>query len=773
MSSGHIKKIEAIKNIRNFIDFSCADELSKKSIVYAPNGSGKTNLSRFLEYVSDKDLDLFTLKSLEANTGSIEFKIIFNDQTSVDQNNYISIDLEQILVYNSDYIEKSVRSNDFSDKNIDGQIEIEIDSDQIKILDLEKQLVEKNNEFNTEKISLESLLATKAAEIKEWDSRGRLVVAELVYDNLSNAKYISYLSNKNDKEVEGAIQEGWVNAKENFDQIKDLDPDHDKITYNFDKLRIDRLDFFWIENNFIKKVEFIDPPTGEVKEHIEKLTNEWIRTGLKTHEDDNVHCPFCLQDLADKGNDVILKYKAHIESEKAKFEEKIDLEIGNIISFISDLEKLNNTAKALFEIRTKNLHLTQSWAYINPGGIISKLNSIKSKLTDKRKNPQLEIFFTDKEDEEETKEKKVEKTASYFFVLKNEIEKNNSDIILNNNGVDQINRQLTSIGNRQTELRKLLGQKYLVEFYETNITSIEKRDRIFSQIELIKQEVTEAKKALPSKEVAIKIVDLFNIYIKQIGVEKYEASIQSNKIVLTLNNTYDISCDVKNILSEGEKNIIAFSYFLASSIRRLTSSEKYSNGIFVIDDPICSVGYKYFYGVCDVLKNFYKTAQNKIWTKNDSTSCPQLIILTHNVQFYNMLASNIFKEKATYFGLERENGKHLLKKLNSNKLSEYKTSLRRVKRYGDNIDIEENVGNDIRRVLETICNFHGYNELNQDNIKSILTSMSGPLLSFAHDSSHEDVNNYEDPFDPTQYKEMSTELIRLIQIYSPEILKDL
>ena len=109
---------------------------------------------------------------------------------------------------------------------------------------------------------------------------------------------------------------------------------------------------------------------------------------------------------------------------------------------------------------------------------------------------------------------------------------------------------------------------------------------------------------MPSKEVAIKIVDLFNIYIKQIGIEKYKASIQSDKIVLKLNNTYDISSDVKNLLSEGEKNVIAFSYFLASSIRRLTSSEKYSNGIFVIDDPICSVGYKYFYGVCDVLKNF-------------------------------------------------------------------------------------------------------------------------------------------------------------------------
>jgi hypothetical protein len=757
MGANPIKKIETLKNVRSFLDFTCADELDKKNVIYAPNGTGKTNLSRFIDHVSNKNLDLQTLKSLEAGTQPIEFKVIFSDTTFVDQSNYPSLNLERILVFNSDYIENNVRSSNFSNKQIDGRLEIELGPEQTKLLDLENQLVIKTTEFATEKTKLESLLIAKIAEIKEWDSRGKLITAELVYTNLTSQKYFDYLSNKYDKKVGEITQEGWLDSKENFDQIKDLDPETDKLYFNFNEIKIDRVDLSWIEENLIKKAEFTELPTGEVKNHIEKLTNDWIKSGLKTHEADGDHCPFCLQDLTDKGKSVIRKYKAHVESEKAKFEEKIDLEIRNIGSFITDLERNDNTLKAAFDIRTKNLNLSQVWKNLDPTSAATKLKNIKLKLSEKRKSPDAQSTFA----------------KNYFLDLIKEVTVINANTVANKSGVERINRRLTSISNRQTELRKLLGQKYLVEFYEGNNSTIEKRDEIINFIKTIQTEIDETKKIMPSTEVAAKIVELFNIFINQIGIKKYQAEISSDKIILKLDNTHDISGEAKNLLSEGEKNAIALSYFLASSVRRLTSSEKYSNGIFVIDDPICSMGYKYFYGVCDVLKSFYKTVQTNALSGNKSSPCPQLIILTHNVQFYNILVSNIFKENAFYFELEHEDGKHLLKKVKNHKLSEYKTALRRVKRYAEGINTDENVGNDIRRVLETISNFHGYQKLNPENITSILTNMSGALLSFAHDSSHEDTNNYEDPFDTKQYKEMANELVRLIGSYSPEVLKTL
>lgn len=757
MSSNPIKKIENIKNVRSFLDFSSTDDFGKKNIIYAPNGTGKTNLSRFIEHISDKKLDLQTLKSLESGINPIEFKITFEDTSIADQNNYESSSLERILVYNSDYIESCVRSGDFSNKQIDGQLEVELGPEQVKLASLETQLITKTTELDTEKTNLETQLAAKISEIKEWDSRGRLITAELVYANLTTQKYSDFLSNKDDKKVGESVQEGWINAKENFDQIKDLDPETDKLSFDLSEVKIDRLDLAWIEENLTKKAEFMEPPTGEVKDHIEKLTNDWIRFGLETHKTDNDHCPFCLQDLNTKGKDVIEKYKAHIQSEKAKFEEKIDLEIRNITSFVTDLEKINNATKAVFDIRIRNLNLSQVWMSLDPASTVIKLNDLKLKLSNKRKVPDAISVFAD----------------NYFADLKTDISTINASIVSNKSGVDNINKQLTSISNRQTDLRKLLGKKYLVEFYEGNKSTIEKRDEILKKIKDIGTEIEETKKTIPTKEVSTKIVELFNIFIKQIGITKYKAEIPVDKILLTLDDTHDISSEAKNLLSEGEKNAIALSYFLASSIRRLTSSEKYSSGIFVIDDPICSMSYKYFYGVCDVLKSFHKTTQINALSGNESSQCPQLIILTHNVQFYNMVVTNIFKKNAFYFELERREGKHLLKKVTEHKLSEYKTALRRVKRYAEDVNTEENVGNDIRRVLETICNFHGYKELNQDNITTILTGMTGSLLSFAHDSSHEDANNYEDPFDTTQYKEMATELIRLVDIYSPEVLKDL
>ncbi len=762
MNSNPIKKIESIKNVRSFLNFTSADDLGKKNVIYAPNGIGKTNLSRFIDHVSDKKLDLQSLKSLEAGTDPIEFKVLFEDTTFVDQNNYASSSLERVLVYNSDYIENCVRSSDFSNKQIDGQLEVELGPEQVKLVELEAQLAAKTAELDIEKTNLDFQLTAKITEIKEWDSRGRLIPAELIYTNLTVPKYSDYLSNKDDKKVGESTQEGWLNAKENFDQIKDLDPETDKLSFSFSEMKIDKLDLFWIEENLTKKAEFAEPPTGEVKDYIEKLTNDWIKSGLKTHEADGDHCPFCLQDLTAKGKDVIQKYKAHIESEKAKFEEKIDLETRNITTFITDLERIDNATKAVFDIRTKNLNLSQVWNNLDPAPAVTKLKDIKLKLANKRKSPDVVSVFAD----------------NYFQDLKTDVSTINIGIISNKSGVDHINRQLTSISNRQTDLRKLLGQKYLVEFYEGNKSTIEKRDQILVDIKTLGTEIEETKKTIPTKEVAAKIVELFNIFINQIGITKYKAEIPSDKIILKLHDKHDISGEAKNLLSEGEKNAIALSYFLASSIRRLTGPEKYSNGIFVIDDPICSMSYKYFYGVCYVIKSFYKTVQKYGLSGKETSPCPQLIILTHNVQFYNMLVSNIFKSSArngdaVFFELEREGEKHSLKKVKDHKLSEYKTALRRVKRYSEDINTEENVGNDIRRILETICNFHGFNELNQDNIAGILTGMSGPLLSFAHDSSHEDTNNYEDPFDATQYKEMAAELVRLINEYSPKVLEEL
>ena len=61
----YLEKIIKIKNIRNFADFSEEknSNLKMNTVVYAGNGGGKTNLSKFLKYLSDPDLDIEELRS--------------------------------------------------------------------------------------------------------------------------------------------------------------------------------------------------------------------------------------------------------------------------------------------------------------------------------------------------------------------------------------------------------------------------------------------------------------------------------------------------------------------------------------------------------------------------------------------------------------------------------------------------------------------------------------------------------------------------------------
>lgn len=87
------------------------------------------------------------------------------------------------------------------------------------------------------------------------------------------------------------------------------------------------------------------------------------------------------------------------------------------------------------------------------------------------------------------------------------------------------------------------------------------------------------------------------------------------------------------MLSDGEKNIIGFCYYLAVTHKKINKKLDYDNLLFVIDDPISSMDYHYVYQVSDIIRNLYN--ELKIDKKKY-----RYIILTHNYEFLNLLMSN-------------------------------------------------------------------------------------------------------------------------------------
>jgi len=79
--------------------------------------------------------------------------------------------------------------------------------------------------------------------------------------------------------------------------------------------------------------------------------------------------------------------------------------------------------------------------------------------------------------------------------------------------------------------------------------------------------------------------------------------------------------DVAFNLSEGEKNAIAFSYFI---VKTQEKGFKIKEGIIVIDDPISSFDSNFIFHCFSLIKNHFKEAE-------------QLIVSTHNFEFFNLI----------------------------------------------------------------------------------------------------------------------------------------
>ena len=206
-----LKALKKIKNIRSFISFASNHEFgTKRNIIYAVNGLGKTNISRLLQHVSEA-IDISDFKSKEADS-EVEFQLIADDDQEINEMNYKSLNLKNVVVFNSDFIEDNVRTADWSAKDVDGKLELELGEDQQKLKDLISQREQETEKFEECKKSLEIGLKEKIDDIKLWDPKNRKTLEKLVYDNLNKENYIKFKSQEqNYTDEQGKDAEGWVN----------------------------------------------------------------------------------------------------------------------------------------------------------------------------------------------------------------------------------------------------------------------------------------------------------------------------------------------------------------------------------------------------------------------------------------------------------------------------------------------------------------------------------------------------------------------------------
>ena len=254
-----------------------------------------------------------------------------------------------------------------------------------------------------------------------------------------------------------------------------------------------------------------------------------------------------------------------------------------------------------------------------------------------------------------------------------------------------------------------------------------------------------------TKEAMVRV----NSILQDLGFTSFKLDYDSNSkgYKLIRPNSPLTNCDV-NTLSEGEKTILTFLYFV-QNIDEAASSSNSSRPTVIIDDPIASTDSQTFFLITQIIRRLTQYLKDPKITKPITYNISQLIVCTHNTRFlsevsYDCTSGNGPKSKygiyAHYYTLEKEGSETKVHNHfnNSTISTEYKLLWDQIKDYHDQVDLAESkqkpipqfplMGNIMRRIIETYSKMIGTGGITKLSKSSSVTV--AVLMAFCNSSSH-------------------------------------
>lgn len=650
------------------IDF--ADEVeSNKAIFFAPNGTGKTFISRAFrvaENISNTNArnDLISIGKSKG-TFSFKIKTVTDDKeikvTIIKNHEAIVTDTTGLIfhVFNSDFIAENVALRNYTpDGKIEGYIlgksQIDLSEDKKKVFDLENELKSQENRIsdliNQSKKELKSHgIVSNISEFSLMDKEH--FINNSVFENIATfdtiARQLEELSRAPDNIQD--IQIPPLNDAESiFDAIKDT------LSQSYPKSDWDK--------------EFVE---------FYKNNKAFIEQGLNLMSDSNT-CPYCKQTLDEKALSLINSYNEFRKNKEALILSEITKQIGDINSLIAQLKK--------------------EAAIINQAIIES--NKIKGYF------PSLSDINIEPLDVSDFALSCLLSLKQYLDEKANDISKVNSDTInkieicrhylrscthcVTNaiNVAKSINNIKNDVNSERLKLRRNLCKAQFNLYKEKlkplfELQSIINNNLSALQTEIqIKENTVKTSKKDNVYETLTKLLDTFFAGKYTLDKESFQLRFQGDCI----------GENASKILSDGEKSIVAFCYFLATTHLLIKQEDDYDRLFFIIDDPISSMDFSYVYLVAQTIrdiKNLFPISKHeRIW------------IFTHNAEFLSIIARNFIINKAYSMRIGK------IEILDHRLLLPYESHLIDIVKIARGETLPTHTtGNSIRQVIETVCNF--------------------------------------------------------------------
>lgn len=556
----------------------------KVNLVYGLNGTGKSTFSDFLYKQTEQDFKVCSIEGLNPD--------------------------EEILVYNQSFIQDNFYQPEslkgiftLSKENKEAETKILNAEKEIKRLDAEKILknadLKKESEATTTK---HEKAKDKVWEIKKNYTGGDRVLEFCLegYRNDGN-KLLSYIESL--KKPDSKPTKTTDNIKE---EVQALSGENAQKYITLEPIAFDVAE---IETEQIFKKQIVGNENSTVSGLINKLENsDWVKDGLKylptEIENENEICPFCQEQTISS---------QLLQSIKEYFDESYEADLTAIkefrkqyaeaIQLIPDKSTFESNPK--FENHKKDFEIKYN--------AFTKVVTENLKLiNDKIKTPSVQIA--------------LKSSATALTEINGVIDNINNQVKEHNRKIDQ---KETALNDLKTDFWNIMRWEYdqTISSYisdksqsQKSVTGLKQAiEKLDSDIQKQREIIVEQQKQTVNIEEAIANI---NNGLLDLGIHDFKIKQHDDNLYKIVREQSDNRVFLS--LSEGEKMIISFLYFLELCRGKKDATEAAKKKIIVIDDPISSLSHVYVFNVGRLIQNEFLR----------NSKYEQVFVLTHSLYFF-------------------------------------------------------------------------------------------------------------------------------------------
>ena len=548
----------------------------KVNLIYGLNGTGKSTLSDYLHQQTNEKYKNCSVEGL-----GDDHEILVYNQTFIRENFFEAENVKGIFT--------------LSKENKDAEIKIENALKEIKKLEVERDKTTQERDTEIASINKKQETAKNAVWKIKTDYSGGDRVLEFCLDRYRASKdslfnYIVGLikpTSKPTKSIDDLRSDLQSISGENAQKYYILS----EITFASQNIEAETL--------FNKQI--VGNVNSSVSQLIKELDNsDWVKSGLQylpEAKQENTICPFCQEKTISS---------SLIESIKNYFDASYEADVNSLKSFLEKYTQAIQSipSKSTFESNPKFEPYRKDFE-IKYNAFVKVIEDNKNLIEDKIKTPSVSIS--------------LKNSIIALEELNEIINKINSLVAEHNKNIDQKETVKAAIKKTFWEIMRWdydqiissINTDKAASKNKTDILEIILKDNL-TQITTQNTIISEQQQKTINIEEAILSINngLFDLGITDFQIQKYSDNFY--KIVRDGNEDR-----VFRSLSEGEKMIISFLYFLELCRGKKEATETNKKKIVVIDDPISSLSHIYVFNVGRLIKNEFF---GKKKTKTDSAT---------------------------------------------------------------------------------------------------------------------------------------------------------